>query len=201
MSSDRHSRGCIASRSRTGEEHLLLFFLDARLRPDQVNPGLRLLRCRRLEVEIPTGREKAKDILALLFRIFEEGDGGKVGEVDLVAELVFFVGFVYRETIRSEDEVDGLPGLGASVSTGFKWKCDSQANLGLSCSSQKRSALEDAIDFEAAVLVDRGCGHVETVGVVRGELGCSSAAGHIASPLDLDLCHCGGRRRLCSAVV
>lgn len=66
-------------------------------------------------MEIPTWREKAEDIFTLVLGVFEKGDGGKVGEVNLMAELVFFVGFVDRESIRAEDEVDGLPRLRSLV--------------------------------------------------------------------------------------
>jgi hypothetical protein len=61
-------------------------------------------------------------------------------------------------------------------------------NLCLSRATQKRAALEDAINFEAAVLVDGRGGDLEPAGLVRGKLG-RAVAGDIARPLDLDLGH------------
>ena len=58
------------------------------------------------------GGEEAEDVLALVFRVFEEGDGGEVGEEDFVPELGFVLVFVDGYGGGPEDEVDGFPGLG-----------------------------------------------------------------------------------------
>lgn len=148
-------------------------------------------------MKVPARREQSEDILTFLLGVFEEGDSCEVGEVDLVTELVFFVGLVYREAVRSQDEVDWLPGL-VVRKQGPKTEQDGKTDLGLARSTQEGSALEDAINLKAAVLVHRHGGNVESGARLRAEP--RGAAGNIASPLDLNLRH-GISSRVQSAAV
>lgn len=50
-------------------------------------------------------------MLSLVLGIFKEGDCGQVREVKLMAQLVLLVGLVDGQSIRSQDEEDGFPGL------------------------------------------------------------------------------------------
>ena len=149
-------------------------------------------------MEVPTRREQSEDILAFLLGVFEEGNSCEVGEVDLVTELVFFVGLVYRETVRSEDEVDWLPGL-VGRQQESETKQGRRTDLGLARSTQEGSALEDAINLEAAILVHRHRRDVESGARLWAEP--RGAAGNIASPLDLNLRHGTSSRMRSAAVV
>jgi hypothetical protein len=97
-------RGC--------EEHLLLFFLDARFAADQVDPFLGVGLGEGFEVVVAGGGEEAEDVVALVFGVFEEGDGSEVGEEDFVAEFGFVLVFVDGYRGWAEDEVDRFPRLG-----------------------------------------------------------------------------------------
>lgn len=65
-------------------------------------------------------REEAKDVLYLLLRVLLTGDGGDLGEGDLVAELGLVLVAVDGEQIRAEDDVDGLPLLHGVLGQGQK---------------------------------------------------------------------------------
>lgn len=77
-----------------GEEHFFLFFFDARFAPDQVDPFFGVDLGKGFEVVVARGGEEAEDVVALVFGVFEEGDGGEVGEEDFVAQLGFVLVFV-----------------------------------------------------------------------------------------------------------
>ena len=55
--------------------------------------------------------EEPEYILALLLWVFEQRHGGQVGQINLVPQLVLLVGFVYRERVRPQHEVDRFPRL------------------------------------------------------------------------------------------
>lgn len=80
---------------------------------NEFDPFLSVLCGRCLEVEVSRGREEPEEVRALVFGVFEVGDGGEVGEVNLVAEAVFFLVAVDGEGVWAEDEEDGLPVLQA----------------------------------------------------------------------------------------
>lgn len=77
-----------------GEKHFLFFLFDARFAPDQVDPFFGVGLGEGFEVVVAGGGEEAEDVVALVFGIFEEGDGGEVGEEDLVAQLGLILVFV-----------------------------------------------------------------------------------------------------------
>jgi hypothetical protein len=77
-----------------GEEHFLLFLLDARFAPDQVDPFFGVGLGEGFEVVVAGGGEEAEDVVALVFGVFEEGDGGEVREEDFVPQFGFVLVFV-----------------------------------------------------------------------------------------------------------
>lgn len=95
-----------------GEEHFLLFLLDARFAADQVDPFFGVGLREGFEVVVAGGGEEAENVMALVFGVFEEGDGCEVGEEDFVSELGFVLVFVDRYRGWAEDEVDRFPRLG-----------------------------------------------------------------------------------------
>lgn len=89
--------------------HFLLFLVDARFLLDELHPCAGVGVAFGLEVEIPRGREKTKDMLSAAFGIFEVGDCRQVGEGHLFEQALFRGGFVEREEIGAEHEVEGFP--------------------------------------------------------------------------------------------
>lgn len=101
------SEGFISGRAH--ENHIALVFVYARLGANQIHPLLRFLFGRGAEVVVTAGREYAKDVLDLSFRVLLARDCSDVGEGDLVAELGLVLVAVDGEEVRAEDNVDGLP--------------------------------------------------------------------------------------------
>ena len=118
---------------------------------------------------IARGREDAKDVLYLLFGVLLAGDGGDLGEGDLVAELGLVLVAVDGEQIGTEDDVNRLPLLqGVSrQGRGERRARDGGSYLGLASALHDGASLDEAVELEAAVLVDGR--HGAAVGPVRSE--------------------------------
>lgn len=97
-------------RSWAQDSHVgLVLDANASLCPDEVDPFLGGLVGRGAEVVVAGGGEDAKDVVHLLLRVSLAGDGGDLGEVDLVAQLGLVLVLVDGEVVWAQDKVDGLP--------------------------------------------------------------------------------------------
>lgn len=101
--------GCVCGRR--GEEHFLFFLFDASFAADQVDPFFSVGLRQGFEVVIARGGEEAKDVVALVFGIFEERDSSEVREEYFVAQFGFVLVFVDGYRGWAEDEVDLFPRL------------------------------------------------------------------------------------------
>jgi len=119
------------------ENNVLFMLVDAGLVADHMDPLLSVLVGGGCEVVVAGGGENAKDVLDLFLRVLLAGDGSDVGEGDLVAQLSLVVVAVDGEQVGAQDQVDGLP------------------LLRLAGALHDGAALDDAVELEAAVLVDR----------------------------------------------
>jgi hypothetical protein len=96
------------NRTWASQEHLLVFFFNARFGADETDPFFRIVAA---QVIVSRGGEESKDILLLVLRVLEAGDGRQVGEIDLVAKAGIIVALVDGKEVGTENEVNTLPGL------------------------------------------------------------------------------------------
>lgn len=105
-------------------------------------------------MEILGRGEEPEYILALLLWVFEQRHGGQVGQVNFVPQLVLLVGFVYRERVRAQYEVDRFPRLRSwSVTLEHREKRAGKGYLGLLGAFLHIAALDDTVELEATILV------------------------------------------------
>lgn len=103
--------------------------------------------------------EKAKDIVALVLGVFEEGNGGEIRQMYLVSQFRFLVVFVHGKAVRSEDNVDGFPFLRETVSKAsparLREEGREQTHLCL-CALFYVATFDDPVKLEAAIAVYHG---------------------------------------------
>ena len=182
-------KGVLAG-GRAHHHHVSLFTVHARLCPYQVDPLLCFSVGSGAEVVVARRRENGKEVVHLLLRVLLSRDGRDFGEVDLVAQLGLVLVPVYRKDIGAQHDVDRLPGLSRLV------QCIGPdfitAHLGLARALHHRAGLDDAVELEAAILVDRrkhdgGLGVVEP-GLRRNGNG---GRGRLLSAARKSRCHGG----------
>ena len=180
-----------------------LFGTYSCLCPYEVHPLLRVLVGHGAEVVVAGGREDAEDVFHLLLRVSLARDGRDLGEVDLVSQFRLVLVLVDGEAVWAQDGVDGLPGL-----SGCQHMSDGRAKLREAClclarALHHRAGLDDAVELEAAVLVDgrhdvdAGAGGFCVVQAGRIQLHASRADGGRVGGRGLRVqcrCHAGGGR-------
>ena len=93
----------------TEQNQLALLLVDACLCSDEVHPFLGLAVGGDAEVVVAGRREDAEDVVHLLLGVLLAGDGGDLGQVDLVPQLGLGLVLVDGQAVGAQDEVDSLP--------------------------------------------------------------------------------------------
>lgn len=98
-------------------------------------------------------REEAEEVLSAAFWIFEVADCIQVVEADLFEKTLLGGGFVEREQVGSEDEVEGFPLLRRGALAECKSWFKVVGNLGFPGAFMHLSTSKHTIKGEAAILI------------------------------------------------